>query len=215
MTESNLAFSETRFACLDFETTGFSSRSNRVVEVAIVIVENGEIGESWTTLIDPGDGHELGATHIHGIQREWLADAPSFTEIAGDIYEHLDRSVIVAHNADFDIRFLHAEMERAGYLPKGLLFPNWDSRKAASYAPMELPSRKLHDVATAFGINITNAHQALDDTYAVAEIVVALTALVGEEIHFERLFISPGKPDASGRFALRPSQSDAMGIEVG
>jgi len=197
-------FSETRLACLDFETTGFSSRSNRVVEVAIVIVENGTIGESWTTLVNPGDDHELGASHIHGIQREWLSNAPSFSEIAGDLYKRLDQSVIVAHNADFDIRFLHAEMERSGYLPNGLLFPNWDSRNAASYAPIPPPTRKLGDVALAFGIDISNAHQALDDTYAVAEIVSLITPQVDKEIQFKSIFQSPDKPEPSGKQALRP-----------
>ncbi|HJM28180.1 MAG: 3'-5' exonuclease [Acidimicrobiales bacterium] len=199
------AFNETRFACLDFETTGFSSRTNRVVEVAVVIVENGIIGESWTTLINPGNDHELGASHVHGIKREWLSDAPSFSEIAGDMYKQLDQSVIVAHNADFDLRFLHAEMDRSGYLPNGLHFPNWDSREAAAYAPKATLSRKLSDVATAFDIDLSNAHQALDDTYAVAEIVAALTPVVGEELMFNNLFQSPGEPDPSGMFALRPA----------
>ncbi len=205
MGKDPFVFNKTRFACLDFETTGFSSRSNRVVEVAIVIVENGVIGESWTTLVNPGNDHELGASHIHGIKREWLADAPSFAQIAGDLYERLNKSVIVAHNADFDIRFLHAEMERSGYLPNGLLFPNWDSRKAASFAPIQPPTRKLGDVALAFGIDISNAHQALDDTYAVAEIIASITPLVETRIQFENVFQSPGEPEPSGKFALRPA----------
>ena len=58
-------------------------------------------------------------------------------------------------------------------LPRGLLFPNWDSRKASVYAPITPPTRKLSDVADAFGIDIANAHQALDDTYAVAKMVIA------------------------------------------
>ena len=154
---------------------------------------------------NPGDDHELGASHIHGIQREWLSNAPSFNEIAGDLYKRLDQSVIVAHNADFDLRFLHAEMERSGYLPNGLVFPNWDSRNAVSYAPLPPPTRKLGDVALAFGIDISNAHQALDDTYAVAEIVSLITPLVDQEIQFTNVFQSPDEPDPSGKFALRPS----------
>ncbi len=69
----------------------------------------------------------------------------------------------------------------------------------------ETKSRKLSDVATAFDIDLSNAHQALDDTYAVAEIVAALTPVVGEELMFNNLFQSPGEPDPSGMFALRPA----------
>ena len=146
----------------------------------------------------------MGAEHIHGINSEWVVDAPTFMDVAGDIYSKLHGSVIVAHNVSFDLGFLYAEMDRCGCLPRGLLFPNWDSRKASVYAPTTPPTRKLGDVADAFGIDIANAHQALDDTYAVAEIIAAITPLVGDDIMFENQFSSPENPAPTGLFKLRP-----------
>ena len=87
--------------------------------------------------------------------------------------------------------------------PRGLLFPNWDSRKASVYAPITPPTRKLSDVTDAFGIDIANAHQALDDTYAVAEIVAAITprwVMISHSI----IYFLPGQPEPSGLFKLRP-----------
>jgi DNA polymerase III epsilon subunit family exonuclease len=206
VTESDMEipFAEAAFACLDFETTGFSPKDDRVVEVAVAIVQRGQIGDTWTTLINPGDGKELGASHVHGIKKEWLVDAPSFLEIAGDLFSAFDGKVLVAHNVNFDLGFLRAELSRAGLLPHGLLFPNWDTMEAAELAPSETASRKLIDVAGAFDITIENAHQALDDTLAVAKIISAVTPIIGDSVHLNT-FVAPRKPDPSGQRTLRPT----------
>ena len=177
-------FNEASFACFDFETTGFSPKRDRVIEVAVVTVTHGTVGSSWTSLINPGDDVELGATHIHGIKRDWIRSAPSFAEIAGTLFSLLDGKVLVAHNANFDLGFLRSEMSRAQLLTKGTLFPHWDTMKAADFAPSLPASRKLVDVAAAFGVEIANAHQALDDALAVAEIVAAVTETIGSSISF-------------------------------
>ena len=177
-------FNEASFACFDFETTGFSPKRDRVIEVAVVTVTRGMVGSSWTSLINPGDDVELGATHIHGIKRDWIRSAPSFAEIAGTLFSLLDGKVLVAHNANFDLGFLRSEMSRAQLLAKGTLFPHWDTMKAADFAPSLPASRKLVDVAAAFGVEIANAHQALDDALAVAEIVAEVTETIGSSISF-------------------------------
>ena len=177
-------FNEASFACFDFETSGFSPKRDRVIEVAVVTVTHGTVGPSWTSLINPGDDVELGATHIHGIKRDWIRRAPSFAEVAGTLFSLFDGKVLVAHNANFDLGFLRSEMSRAQLLAKGTLFPHWDTMKAADFAPSLPTSRKLVDVAAAFGVEIANAHQALDDALAVAEIVAEVTETIGSSISF-------------------------------
>ena len=204
--DTKVPFNEAAFACIDFETTGFSQKSDRVLEVAVVIVQQGQIGDIWTTLINPGDGKALGASHVHGIRKEWLFQAPSFAEIAGDLFNSFDGKVIVAHNVNFDLGFLRAELSRAQLLPHGLLFPNWDTMKAAEFAPKETASKKLRDVAKAFDITVENAHQALDDTLAVAKIISAVTPIIGDSVLFNT-FEAPGKSHQSGQRRLRPTLS--------
>ena len=177
-------FNEASLACFDFETTGFSPKRDRVIEVAVVTVTHGTVGSSWTSLINPGDDVELGATHIHGIKRDWIRSAPSFAEVAGTLFSLFDGKVLVAHNANFDLGFLRSEMSRAQLLAKGTLFPHWDTMKAADFAPSLPASRKLVDVAAAFGVEVANAHQALDDALAVAEIVAEVTETIGSSISF-------------------------------
>ena len=71
-----MRFEDTKFACIDFETTGFSPKSSRAIELAIVDVQYGEIGDSWTSLLNPGPDCDMGAEHIHGINSNWVSDAP-------------------------------------------------------------------------------------------------------------------------------------------
>ena len=201
-----ISFDEAEFACFDFETTGFSPKRDRVIEVGVVIVRKGSVGKTWTTLINPGDDIEIGATHIHGIERKWLEDAPTFAEIVGDLSPLLNDRVLVAHNANFDLGFLRSELSRADLLPKGQLFPHWDTMKAADYAPTGVVSRKLLDVSTAFGIEILNAHQALDDALAVAEIVAAVTPIIRDTIRLNT-FSAPAGLRESCKPAYRPEKS--------
>ena len=187
-------FNEATFACFDFETTGFSPKKDRVIEVAVVPVTQGRVGTGWTTLVNPGPDVELGASHIHGIKRDWLRGAPSFADIAEVLFSLLGDKVLVAHNANFDLGFLRSELSRAELLPTGLLFPHWDTMKAADFATTKPPSRKLVDVAAAFDVEIANAHQAMDDALAVAKIVAAVTPIIGSSIRFNTF--SPPEGDS-------------------
>jgi DNA polymerase-3 subunit epsilon len=101
------------FAVLEFETTGIlAGDTDRVTEVAVVqLSAEGRVQGQWTTLVNPGP---LPGTHrfrpVSGLQH-----APVFAEIAPDLVSLLDGRVVVAHHAGFQLRFLFAEMMRAGY----------------------------------------------------------------------------------------------------
>ena len=103
------------FAVLDFETTGsVPERTDRVVEVGVVLLDaDGRREESWTTLVNPR--RDIGATHIHGISAQHVLDAPEFPDISDQLLSLVSGRTLVAHNAAFDMRFLHQELLRAGY----------------------------------------------------------------------------------------------------
>lgn len=158
------------FAVIDFETTGlFPGGHDRIVEVAVVHVnEFGRVTGQWETLINPE--RDLGPQHIHGIRAAEVLTAPRFREIAGHIVELLDGRVLVAHNASFDIRFLEAELQRAGYLPPILA--------EASLCTMQLArdiipgaGRSLADCCAAFDIDLDGAHRASVDAFATARLL--------------------------------------------
>ncbi len=67
--------------------------------------DTGRIEEEWTTLVNPH--RDIGPTNIHGIAAADVAEAPDFAEVSDRILEVLAGRVVVAHNASFDMRFLH------------------------------------------------------------------------------------------------------------
>ena len=102
------------FTVVDFQTTGLApSQGGRIIEVAVVRVEDGAVGQPWATLVNPG--RDTGATFIHHSETSDVADAPTFAEIAPSLLSLLDVAVVVAHNAPFDEEFLAAELARAGF----------------------------------------------------------------------------------------------------
>ncbi|KQP57182.1 exonuclease domain-containing protein [Agreia sp. Leaf283] len=159
------------FAVLDFETTGlFAGGHDRVVEVAVVHVSDaGRVTGQWETLVNPQ--RDLGAQHIHGIRSADILDAPTFAAIAPHLVELLGGRVLVAHNASFDLRFLLAELSRAGYPPASVL--DIEHLCTMQLARDFIPGagRSLADCCAAFDIELEHAHRASVDAAATARLL--------------------------------------------
>lgn len=156
------------FALIDFETSGFEPGSARVLEVAVLKIDSsGKVLDEYSTLINPGDG-QVGRTDIHQITLGMLKNAPLMQDAIGDILEFLDSTIIVAHNAKFEERFLHASFREFGI--EHPLMPTidtlWLSRQV-----LKLPNYKLATVIAGFGKTIENAHTALGDVRAMAKVL--------------------------------------------
>ena len=196
------------FACLDVETTGLDAKNCRILEVAVVLVDDGQITDEWTTLLDPGVT-DVGPTRIHGITRNDLSGAPTFADVAGDLLECLADRIPVAHNAPFDVGFLNAEWRISQGTRDPLLEPERDALDTLDLARrLGLPGR-LGMLAEAVGVDLSNAHRALDDTRALAEVLVRLLTLAeadGVPVPEVPPFFFPGMfaPAATGRAKVRP-----------
>lgn len=156
------------FAVVDVETTGFSARRDRVIEVAVVEVDpEGSVAAQFSTLVDPR--RDVGPTRVHGITASDLIGAPAFEEVAEAVWERLRGKVLVAHNARFDLGFLDAEFSRCGRrLPPPPVICTM--QLAPSYlAP--LPARTLDACCNAAGIALEAAHTALADALAAASLL--------------------------------------------
>ena len=101
-------------AIVDLETTGAHPAWDRVTEIAVLEVEDGEIVSEWSTLVNPGTSIPPAIQALTGITNDMVADAPDFDELAEGLYERLQGRVFVAHNARFDYGFLRHAFERAG-----------------------------------------------------------------------------------------------------
>lgn len=161
------------YAVIDFETTGFiPERSDRVLEIGVVLTDGfGNTQEEWTTLVNPK--RDIGATHIHGITGADLLDAPNFGDVADYLLTLLAGRTVVAHNATFDMRFLHAELQRLGFdlpsRPAALCSMKWAGRT--------IGSAKLEHCCEALDIELLDAHTALADARATAALVGHLQVL--------------------------------------
>lgn len=160
---------EPGFAVIDFETTGFSpAKHDRVVEIGVVhVTADGRITGRWQTLVNPE--RDLGATHVHGINAADVLDAPVFADVAEHLVELLRGRVLVAHNARFDLGFLTAELSRAGFEHP----PELESFCTMLLARELLSGagRSLADCCDACGIELDQAHCALADATAAAELL--------------------------------------------
>ncbi len=155
------------FVTLDFETTGLTPSTNRVIEVGIVRTSSsGKVVEQFSTLINPG--RDVGRTDIHGISAGLLTDAPRFEEISGEVARVLNGGVLVAHNARFDIRFLKSELIR-----EGRNFSEIDALCTLElmYASFPRGPRKLVHCCEFLEIDIREAHCALDDALMASELL--------------------------------------------
>ena len=174
----------TGIAVIDFETTGLMpERSDRVVEVGVVLTDDhGRVEHEWTTLVNPQ--RDIGASHVHGISAADVLDAPEFSEISHHLLELARGRAVVAHNATFDMRFLHAELRRAGYevasRPTAVCSMKWAGRL--------IGPAKLEHCCEALGIELVEAHSALADARATAELVSHLLRLRGTEMDWDRDF---------------------------
>ena len=102
------------FAVIDFETTGLSTDYCRVIEVAAVIVRNGEAADSFVQLMHPGCRLPYFITDLTGITDAMLKDKPKPESVMPALKNFIGDRFCIAHNAPFDSRFYHAEMSRAG-----------------------------------------------------------------------------------------------------
>jgi len=158
----------TPFAVIDLATTGIAPhRDDRIVEIAVVrIGTDGAAEKEWTTVLDPE--RDPGPTHIHGITGGDVAGAPRFVEVADRLLAQLEGAVVVAHNARFDLGFLVAELELAGY--QAPLWPVLCTLELAELVGME-PSRRIADCCAAEGIDVGDRREAPADAIAAARLL--------------------------------------------
>jgi len=166
--------SERRFAVVDVETNGLSSRRDWVLQVAVITTTgDGEVLDRWSSSVRPRFGR-VGPTHIHGLRAHDLKEAPTFADVAPDLVRRLDGAVFTAHNAEFDWGFVARALRRAGYRAPDTT--RLCTARLSRAVAREAPSHRLVDVCERHGIVITRAHDAAADAEATAAVLPFLFA---------------------------------------
>jgi len=149
---------------LDLETTGASADRDRITEVGLIEVIDGEYVDEWSTLVNPGKPIPAGIIALTGISDDMVAPAPSFADIAPDLQHRLDGRLLIAHNARFDYHFLRAEFRRLGIaFTSSVLCTVRLSRRLFP----EHRHHNLDSVMERFTISCAARHRALGDAQVI------------------------------------------------
>lgn len=161
---------DTVFVAFDTETTGFSPKNDRLVEIgAVKFRGNGEILATTNWMVNPQRTIPYYATEVHGITTEMAAQAPVFKEVWPEFESFCADTVLLAHNAPFDTGFLRAELKRAEIDPPALpvldtlpLFRNWFPRAL---------SHSLEKLSVYLGVSGDTYHRAEADSFHIINIL--------------------------------------------
>ncbi len=148
------------YVAFDLETTGLSSRTDRIIEIGAVILKNGVEIDRFQTFVDPERSLERKIVDLTGITDVMLAGAPKITQVLPEFLRFCGDRVLVAHNSDFDTGFIRAECERQG-LPYD--FTAADTLILAQNLMPQLGKFKLDIVSNALSLPEFNHHRAADD----------------------------------------------------
>ncbi|HHW45874.1 MAG TPA: PolC-type DNA polymerase III [Clostridiales bacterium] len=166
------------FVVFDVETTGLSAKTDRLTEIGAVKISNGKITDWFSTFVNPQMPIPQRIVELTGITDQMVKDAPTESEAVAKFLEFTKGSVLVAHNATFDVSFIHAACERCGYDFK----PVYIDTVIMSRALMpDLNKHRLDNVAAALNLGEFNHHRATDDAAILAEIFLRFVEMLQEK----------------------------------
>ncbi len=169
--------SKSSFVVFDIETTGLNKYKEEITEIGAVKIVNGEIVDTWSSLINPGIPIPPENTELTGITDEMVEDAPKLDEVFSDFLSFCEGSVLVAHNASFDIGFIRVACEKREIAYN---FPHMDTLTLARCLYPELPNHKLNTLTKHLNVVLTNHHRAVDDATATADVFIKMLSLIDE-----------------------------------
>lgn len=165
---------------VDVETTGGSPLTHRIIEIGILRVEKGEVVEKFKSLVNPGTEIPEFISQFTGITNRQVKKAPSFQDIAEEIFPLFEDAIFVAHNSNFDYRFVQSEFRRAGWVI------NMPSLCTVRLSRALYPSFKKHNLNALierYNFKCKNRHRAFDD----AKVLWDFFQLISGEFNKEHL----------------------------
>ena len=164
----NQPLDDTTFCVLDLETTGFSFRTEKITEIGIMKVKNGEVIDEFSCFVNPEKPIPPRVVEVTNITDEMVKDAETIDKVMPKLLEFVGDSVLVAHNADFDIGFLKHNCAELGYKLDNTYI---DTLRLAKQLFPTYKKYKLGIIAENLGIKVEVAHRALDDVDTTVKVL--------------------------------------------
>ena len=159
------------YCIFDLETTGFNPDTDGITEVAVCKVKNGEIIDEFTTFVNPEKPIPYNVQELTHITDDMVKDAPKMDEMIPKFLEFCKDSVLVAHNAHFDVSFIANKSEKLGLDFKPYVIDTYEM-SLELYNGVE--NHKLGTLVEYLGIPLEGAHRAINDTRATAKMFIRM-----------------------------------------
>lgn len=159
------------YCVFDLETTGFNPKLEKITEIAVCKVRNGEIIDEFSTFVNPEKSIPKNVQELTHITDDMVKDAPTIEEILPKFLEFTKDTILVAHNAKFDISFIShfAKELKLEFKPKVM-----DTLVIARELYTSVENHKLGTLAEFLGITLEGAHRAINDTRATAKVFLRM-----------------------------------------
>ena len=155
------------YCVLDLETTGISFRTEKITEVGIIKIKNGEVIDEFECFVNPEKPIPEEVVEVTHITDDMVKDAETIDKVIPKIIDFIGDSILVAHNADFDIGFLKHNFAEYGYSLENTYI---DTLRLAKVIFPEFKKYKLGIIASNLNIEVEVAHRALDDVKTLVAI---------------------------------------------
>ena len=169
---------DTTYCILDLETTGFSFRTEKITEIGIMKMKNGEVIDEFSCFVNPEKPIPQRVVEVTNITDEMVKDAETIDKVFPKMMEFIGDSVLVAHNADFDIGFLKYNAGELGYSLENTYM---DTLRLAKELFPDYKKYKLGIIAENLGIKVEVAHRALDDVDTTVKVLKVMLNMLKEK----------------------------------
>jgi DNA polymerase-3 subunit epsilon len=156
------------YAVVDVETTGNHRGGDRIIEIAIIITDGEKIIREYQTLVNPQKSINPYVEKLTGIYEAMVKTAPTFSEVADEVFSLLEGHVFVAHNVSFDYTLVEGELNRAGIAFNASQI---DTIAYARRVFQGLQSYSLGNVCDSLEIPHLDRHRAYGDTLATTHLL--------------------------------------------
>ncbi|GLT24332.1 MULTISPECIES: exonuclease domain-containing protein [Zoogloea] len=172
--------SELAFTVFDTETTGLNpSEGDEIIQIGATRIVNGKLlkSESFDQLVDPLRELPEASTKIHGITPEMLVGQPSMAKVLPAFHAFAEDTVLVAHNAAFDMRFLQLKEESTGIR---FTQPVLDTLLLSAVLHPSQESHRLEAISERMGVSVMGRHTAIGDAIVTGEVFLRMIPLLAE-----------------------------------
>ena len=168
---------DTTYCVLDLETTGLSFRTEKITEIGIMKVKNGEVIDEFSCFVNPEKPIPQRVVEVTNITDDMVKDAETIDTVLPQVLEFVGDSVLVAHNADFDIGFLKYNAKQLGLSLENTYL---DTLRLSKELFPEFKKYKLGIIADKLGIVVEVAHRALDDVDTTVKVLNVMIGMLKE-----------------------------------